>query len=197
MDYPLMETPFVLVPFEEMNKKQVEQYYQWFMTEKDKRIHQLEEYINKNNTEKVVLDKSPESLIPLWEWFEHQIEWEERSQKEIDDEVKGKPEWMREIIQQSTKKMTILTMALTTDIATYFGETLIYNNPSIRWGYLLKPLKLDGVKEPILLGFKKNISMNPRGIVHVCVLKSSRQKNKMKLFESYTNWLDMVKGIGS
>lgn len=26
-NYPLMETPFVLVPFEEMNKKQVEQYF--------------------------------------------------------------------------------------------------------------------------------------------------------------------------
>jgi len=26
-----METPFVLVSFEEMNKKQAEQYFQWFM----------------------------------------------------------------------------------------------------------------------------------------------------------------------
>ncbi len=192
MDYPLMETPFVLVPFEEMNKKQVEQYFQWFMTEKDKRIHQLEQYINKNNTEKVVLDKSPESLIPLWEWFEYQIEWEERSEKEIEDEVKGKPEWIREILLQDTKKMTILTMALTTDIATYFGETLIHNNPGIRWGYLLKPIRLDGVKEPILLGFKKNISMNPRRATSVCVLRSSKNRNRNELYETYNLWLRKI-----
>ncbi|MDD4295464.1 MAG: hypothetical protein PHC69_00710 [Ruminiclostridium sp.] len=99
---------------------------------------------------------------------------------------------MREIILQSTKKMTILTMALANDIAIYFGETIIHSNPNIRWGYLLKPAKLDGVKQPILLGFKGDVSMNPRGIVHVCILKSSRQKNKMKLNETYTNWQDVM-----
>ena len=192
MEYPLMETPFVLVPYEEMNKKQVEQYFQWFMTEKDKRIMQLEQYINKSNMGKVVLNKSPESLIPLWEWFEERIEFEERSEKEMADLTNGKPEWMQEIIIQNTKKMTLLTMALTTDIATYFGDTLIHNNPSIRWGYLLKPKKLDGVKEPILLGFKGDISMNPRGIVHVCVLRCSRQKNKNELYETYNIWLKNI-----
>lgn len=144
------------------------------------------------HTERIFLDKSPESLIPLWGWFEEQIEWVEKSEKEIHDEIQEKPNWMREIILQSTKKMTILTMALANDIAKYFGETIVHNNPNIRWGYLLKPAKLDGVKQPILLGFKGDVSMNPRGIVHVCILKSSRQKNKMKLNETYTNWLDMM-----
>ena len=83
MDYPLMETPFTLVPFNEMNKKQVGQYFQWFMVEKDKRLYQLEQYINKNNPAKVILDKSPESLIPLWERFEDQIEWEEKTEDEF------------------------------------------------------------------------------------------------------------------
>jgi hypothetical protein len=90
------------------------------MAEKDKRIIQLEQYINKSNTKKVVLDKSPESLIPLWEWFEKRIEFEERSEEEMADLINGKPEWMQEIILQNTKKMTLLTMALTDDIASYY-----------------------------------------------------------------------------
>lgn len=152
------------------------------MAEKDKRIIQLEQYINKSNTKKVVLDKSPESLIPLWEWFEKRIEFEERSEEEMADLINGKPEWMQEIILQNTKKMTLLTMALTDDIASYFGETIIKNNPTIRWGYLLRPLKLDGVKQPILLGFINDVSMNPREILHVCVLRCSRHRNKNELY---------------
>ncbi|MDD4295465.1 MAG: hypothetical protein PHC69_00715 [Ruminiclostridium sp.] len=87
-----METPFELVEFKDMNKKQAEQYFQWFMVEKDKRLYQLEQYINNNmHTERIFLDKSPESLISLWGWFEEQIEWVEKSEKEIHDEIKEKP----------------------------------------------------------------------------------------------------------
>lgn len=192
MDYPLPEIPFILVPFEDMNKKQVEQYFQWFMDEKDKRLQQLELYINKNNTEKIVLDKRPGSLVSLWEWFEPHIKWEDRTEKEISDEAKGKPEWMREIIQQSTRKMTMLTMSLASDIATYFGETLIHNNPGIRWGYLLKPPKFIDVKRPVLLGFRNNITLNPIRIVHTCIFRSCEKRDKNQLYELYNKWLQSI-----
>lgn len=191
MDYPLMETPFILVPFKEMNKKQVEQYFNWFIQEKEKRMTQLEICVNQE-IKSVVLDKTPESLIPLWDWFESHIEWEDKTEEELKDELVGRPEWMYPHILVHTKKATILTMALERDIAIYFAETLINNHPNIYWGYRMKPKRLDGVNQPILLGFKGDISVNYRRLVNVCLLKSSRKKDKNQLYELYNIWCENV-----
>lgn len=185
MEYPLMKTPFLLVSFKEMNKKQAEQYFIWYMLEKEKRIKQLELYANQE-VQRIFLDKSPESLIPLWEWFEDKIEWEKRSEEEMQEELLGKPEQIRNILLQNTKRVTALTMALVEDIAIYFSDTIIFNNPTVHWGYKTKPKKLDGVNQPIMLGFKGDICVNPRGLVELCILRSSRNRNKEELFETYT-----------
>jgi|BioPla2DNA2_1021312.scaffolds.fasta_scaffold101836_3 hypothetical protein len=192
MDYPLMETPFALVPFSDMNKKQAEQYFHWFMQEKNKRLDQLEGYINKTNTVKVILDKSPESLIPLWEWFEYHNEWEEKAEDELRAELIGRPEWMQRHIIAETKTFTTLTLAIIMDISIYFSETLIQNNPTIYWGFKSSPKKLDGVNRPILLGFKGDINVFPFTLVKVCARKSTRSKNKNQLYNLYNTWCKNV-----
>lgn len=192
MEYPLMVTPFELVTFEDMNKKQVEEYFQWFMSERENRLRQLEQYANYNNNHKIAFNKSSESLIPIWEWFESQIEWEEKSSEEIQEELRNTPQWLHQEILSNTKRESVLTIALACDIAIYFSETMIFNNPQIKWGYLLKPKKLDGVKQPILLGFKHGISVNPRRLVSVCLLRSSRNSNKYELYETYNIWIEEI-----
>lgn len=72
-EYSLVETPFEFIPPRERNKKQTKQYFDWFLTQIDTRIEILQNYIDKTSTKKIVLDKSPESLIDLWEWFEDKI----------------------------------------------------------------------------------------------------------------------------
>lgn len=191
MKYRLMETPFALAPFEDMNKKQAEQYYQWFLTEKEHRIQQLEQHIRQSNIS-ISLDKTPESLLDLWEWFEGNIEWEKKTEEELNNEMVGRPDWMRPHILADTQKMTILTLALGMDISIYFGETLISNNPSIYWGYRTSPKKLDGVNRPILLGFKGDICAFPYTLIRVCIRKSTREKNKYRLFDLYKIWCNNV-----
>jgi len=39
--YPIMEPPFLSFPIEEMKKKQVEQHFNWYMTQIEGRIKQL------------------------------------------------------------------------------------------------------------------------------------------------------------
>ncbi len=191
MNYPIMETPFILLPFEEMKKKQVEQYFQWYMTEKANRIRQLSEFINQE-TNKVLLDNSAESLIDLWEWFESHIEYQEKTERELHDELSGKPLWIQEILKNNTKRLTLLTMALAEDIAIYFSETMIKNHSEIRWGYRMRPKKLNGVNQPILLGFHGDISVNPRRLVSVCISKSTDEKNKYQLYETYKKWEESI-----
>ena len=85
-----METPFEFISPRERNKKQTKQYFDWFLTQIDTRIEILQNYIDKTSTKKNVLDKSPESLIDLWEWFEDKIVEEKMTDEEIEKMLEGK-----------------------------------------------------------------------------------------------------------
>lgn len=187
-NYPLMVTPFEYISPRDRNKKQTEQYFQWFMTEKISRIEQLQNYINKTSTSKILLEKTPESLIPLWSWFEDRIEFVDKTDEEIEKMLTGKSKREQHLIKDCTSKMSLLTMALLEDISIYFAETLISNNSSIHWGYRRKPKILDGVNQPILLGFEGDLSVNQRTLVSVCIHRSARQRNDKELYETYIIW---------
>ena len=185
-EYSLMETPFEYIPPNERNKKQTKQYFDWFLTQIDTRIEILQGYIDKTSTKKIVLDKSPESLIDLWEWFEDKIEEVKLTDEEIEKMLEGKSRFERDVLKDVNTKLSTLTLALALDISTYFGETMIHNNPAIYWGYKTKPKKLVGVNQPMLLGFEHDeLSLEQRNAVMVCVYRSLEKKNKMELYETY------------
>ena len=192
MEYKLMSSPFDSVSFEEMNKKQVVEYFKWFITEKENRITQLQEFINKTCGDDIKLDKTPQSLNQLWEWFEGVMEWDELSESDIKQRLEGRPVWTHEYILAERWDETKQTKAIAVDIATYFGETLIRNNPEISWDYRSKPIKLDGRNQPILVGFHKDITVNPRSIVRVLVSKSQKEKCPTRLSKAYNTWVGQI-----
>lgn len=189
--YEELLTPFETVPFEEMNKKQVVQYFDWFMDTKAERIRYLEEYVHKKGG-KVAFDYSPESLIDLWIWFKDKIVWEEKTQEEIEEELRITPEQFRHHVTENTKKLSIQTLMIGVDIAVYFGECVIKNNPTIYWGYLMKPKKLVDVKKPSLMGFKNGDTIFPYRLVSVCMGRSSKKWNDEELYETYEIWQGFV-----
>lgn len=80
MEYEDMKLPFALPSFADMNKKQAEQYFKWFMEIKAQRIEKLQKYIS-SDTDDVSLDRTPESLIRLWKWFQDKIELEKKMKR--------------------------------------------------------------------------------------------------------------------
>ena len=100
-------------------------------------IHILKEYLREIH-EDVTLDFSPESLIPLWGWYETQIVEEDKDPCELQSEKEQYPEWVRDHI--SDKKISMETLKYAWDIAIYFAEVLVRNNKEkISWGYITKP----------------------------------------------------------
>lgn len=184
MSYQEMIPPFELVPFEEMKKKQVEQYFNWFLDTKEERIQNLQNFIQEERKD-IELDKSPESLIYLWDWFQDHIEWEEKTQQEIEEELQTRPEWMKCHILENTVRISVSTLILAVDISVYLGETIVQNNPSIHWGYLMGPKKLDGVKRPRLMGFQGDMTMFPYSQVEVSIWKSRDMKDRLQLYNIY------------
>lgn len=191
MSYKEMIIPFMVVPFEEMKKKQAEQYYRWYMDTLDERICRLQKHITETGN-MLVLDKTPESLIGLWEWFEPRIELCQKTDLELEDEVNGASERMRYHVLENTKKLSVETVTIAWDIAAYFGEVIIVNNPQIRWGYLTTPKKLHGVNRPRLLGFAGDMTVYVYGRIEVGIWKSLDKFDKMRLYDMYIVCKDMM-----
>jgi hypothetical protein len=158
MQYNGMTPPFELISFEDMKKKQAEQYFVWYIDTIEQRIQNLEKYINLTGT-RMVLDKTPNSLIELWDWFSNHIEVCTKDEQELMLESTMRPDWIKAHIMSDRRKLSLNTIMIAVDISAYFGEVFIKNNPNIYWGYLSKPKKLHGVNRPRLLGFAGDMSV--------------------------------------
>ena len=191
MQYNGMTQPFELISFEDMKKKQAEQYFVWYIDTIEQRIQNLEKYINLTGT-RMVLDKTPNSLIELWDWFSNHIEVCTKDEQELMLESAMRPDWIKAHIMSDRRKLSLNTIMIAVDISAYFGEVFIKNNPNIYWGYLSKPKKLHGVNRPRLLGFAGDMSVYVYGRVEVCIWKTIETVDNMHLFNMYQVCLKMI-----
>jgi hypothetical protein len=191
MQYNGMTPPFELIPFEDMKKKQAEQYFVWYIDTIEQRIQNLEKYINLTGTH-MVLDKTPNSLIELWDWFSNHIEVCTKDEQELMLELAMRPNWIKAHIMSDRRKLSLNTIMVAVDISAYFGEVFIKNNPNIYWGYLSKPKKLHGVNRPRLLRFAGDMSVYVYGRVEVCIWKTIETVDNMHLFNMYQVCLKMI-----
>lgn len=190
MEYELMIPPFEHQGFTELNGKQVKEYFQWYIRQIDYRIEVLNTYLL-NQGEKIDFNYLPESLIPLWEWYERNIIIENKTEEELISEFNKYPEWMKDEI--SNTKISIQTLKFGMDIAIYFAQVIIKNSSGkIDWGYFTKPKNMMSVNQPVLLGFKANMDLNPRLIVINCTRHSSKEKDNMRLYQMYKTWMEYV-----
>lgn len=156
------------------------------MSQIDHRIQVLKQYIRGENFS-VEFDYSPESLIPLWEWYEGHIVLEKKSRKEYRQELRQYPEWMKEHISK-TKVSMMKTMKFGSDIALYFAEAVRKNSDGkISWGYFTGK-KMASVNRPVLMGFMKNMYMDPQTIIYTCTLCSAKKRDKNILLDKYDVW---------
>jgi hypothetical protein len=172
--------------FFELIPKKADEYFLWFQKEIPGRIALLWEYMKKERPETQPFDYSPESLIPLWDWYETKIKQVPKSKKEIDYEVSRYPKWMEENVRKITMKFTDETLSLALDIAIYLGETIIKNYPNLYWGHFSRPKRELFVNKPVILKLKsKRMYFAPTGTVFVCMIKSSKNRDKNRLYDLY------------
>ncbi len=82
MEYEYMIPPVKNYDFFEFTKEDAKIYFNWYMEEKGHRIEMLEEYVHNAGVD-IDFDYSPESLIPLWRWYETIIVSEKKTEEEI------------------------------------------------------------------------------------------------------------------
>lgn len=177
--------------FFELAPKKAEEYFSWYQGEIPGRIAMLWGYMKRERPETEPFDYSPESLIPLWDWYETKIKQVPKSQKEIDYEVSRYPEWMEENVRKITMKFTDETLSLALDISIYLGEVVIRNYPNLRWGHFTRPKREISANRPVILGLKgKGEYFPPSSTVFVCMIKSSKKQDRNRIYDLYRNCED-------
>lgn len=178
------------IKFDEFTPKMAKEYFDWYINDREHRLRILKEYLREIH-EDVTLDFSPESLIPLWGWYETQIVEEDKDPCELQYEKEQYPEWVRDHI--SDKKISMETLKYAWDIAIYFAEVMVRNNKEkISWGYITKPKRNFYVNRPVLKGFAFTKLLDPRHIVYICTLKSAESKDSNRLYDLYYVWLEYI-----
>ncbi len=188
MKYYISEPPIHIRSFKELKKAEAQVYYDWYIGECKNRILLLKERVNEDID--CSFDYSVDSLKVVWSWFEKNISFEELSEEEYANKLNDYPEWMHPYVSQRTISMETLIYGL--DIAIYFAEVIVRNNPSIHWGYYVKPKNRSSVNQPVLLGFKFDKEMNPREIVVNCIRKSDKELDQNRLYDLYHVWKNFI-----
>ena len=202
MSYSLMIAPFDFAnhdriaarqffdnyAFFELTPKQAKEYFLWYTSEIPNRIALLWEYIKQERPEAEPFDYSPESLIPLWEWYETKIEQVPMTAKEIESRVRIFPKYLESEIRKNTKKFTDETLSLALDISIYLGEVVVKNHPHLRWNYRTRPKREISVYRPVIDGLNYKMTLDSSRIVFVQMLTSVKEQNKNHLYVIYRHW---------
>ncbi len=185
----MMIPPFNRVEFEDMNKKQAQEYFDWYVGQIDNRISLLLTALKEAgiNTE---FDYSVESLIPLWEWYEGKISYRKLDEPEYQLRIQKQPEWMKDYVVETDLSWETLMYCM--DIALYFAEVIIRHNETIKWGFFTKPRNRADVNQPVLLGFRYDMDLNPRLVVENCTRHSGEAKLATRLYDMYNTWMKYI-----
>ncbi len=190
MEYELMIPPFEHKEFQSMKKKEAGEYFEWYVSQRERRIEILRKYVQ-NEDEDVIFDYTPDSLIALWTWYEKKIQIVKKNREELECQMSRYPSWMHNEIART--KISLDTLKYGMDIAIYFAEVIIRScDGNVQWGYFTSPPKRMSVNEPTLLGFKEDMDLNPRLIVINCTRRSSVESNVNRLFDMYNTWMTYV-----
>ena len=181
MNYEILKPPFEIKDFSEMGKRDARKYFDWYISQIPIHMTSLE----KRLIEDGVIGKlvySEDLLVPIWAWYEKKISYRPLSE----DEMAKKP------LLMPNKVITEETIMYLQEIAMFLGEVFVNSFPDIEWGFYHGGRTVDSVNEPVLLGFRGGERMNPRRIVNVTTLRTSRENDASGLWEIYKIWKDKV-----
>ena len=193
--------PPLYKPFHELTHEETEAFYQWHMSHLRERIDYLSSFVSHAmGIRRETINLSPQSLIPVWEWFLSVIKTERTPPerlKELEKEYSSHSIYfIQYLMDQSKDQYTIETELILRDIGMYFGEVFVKNEPCIHWSYYEKPKSDFFVNMPVLLGFEDSSYSPPFKMefepVHMAKVQAANiwdgSQKKEDLYNLYTKW---------
>lgn len=175
MDYFPILPPFEFKSFDDMSKKEAQNYFDWFMETKPVRLEQLKKLVDDTGYDSARLDYSDGSLVYLWRWYLDNAELVDRPEEEIREEVKRQTVGLTKIAiskggvmtelnkkqmydhfynEKPRKKISTPWRFIARDIGLYLGECLIrkHKDRGLYWGFTKK--KTFNHFKPAVMGLK-------------------------------------------
>ncbi len=196
MSYQVIHPPFTL-DFYKMSRKELTDYYTWFMLMLPERVKELAKAVELTPGFKTWRpDRTPESLAPLGEWFAGQVETRPRTKDEIqaiDEKLNGGfPNKIDTSGEEFKTELTIKTFSLAVDIGMYFGRVFLKNYPSLRWTQDFSDKRCIDYGQPVLVEFRGS-PLNPIQIMVVLARGLARKtRDGRRLLELYNVWAKKV-----
>lgn len=197
LNYDILIPP-IQKPFEQFNLNDTKVYFKWYMSQISCRIKYLQNYSN------IDLNYKINSLIDIWKWFLSVAQIEKTPKIKMDEikvQLKFQPKEITDaVLNEQSKQFTLETEYIIRDIAMYFGELYVKNNPSIYWGYETDVKNNSFANMPVLMGFEDRdfnppfrVSFEPIEMIHIqaCNIFDNSQ-NDEDILNLYNTWQKMV-----
>jgi hypothetical protein len=149
MAYHTLQPPFTL-KFDEMSKKELRNYFQWFQSVMPERIMELANAVQASpGFEKWVPDYTPESLVSLGKWLSKNLETRSRTPEEFAEINTKSPYQSISSVAPTNKAFSVAV-----DTGMYLSQVFLKNHPSLKWDQPLKGSKrFIDYGQPVLVGF--------------------------------------------
>ncbi len=178
MSYKILEIPENLEkPYSEMSKAGALAFFEWLNQNAQVRIAELDSLL-KSSGENVLLDFSPESLVPLGYWLKKVLMIREKTDEEIRTLVDSVPDWLKETVKTQDKELTEQSLSIAFDLAIYFSQVLIKADDRIKWNMHTKASKLDANRNQLVLTTGNKLDVNPIQSMKVICYQIATGKEK-------------------
>lgn len=185
--YNLIRPPLRTLKFEEMSRKELKDYKQWFLEAVPQRVEELTRGVtNSSGFEDWKPDKTPDSLNSLGDWLRTQVKTRSHTQEEWDKIPLHVREW------SADGELTDRTISLCMDVGMYLSQVFLCNNPTLKWGQTFGSKRFIDYGQPALIGFGKTAFNPMRMVITLAYGMAAKTKDGKRLRELYDIWTEMI-----
>lgn len=189
------------IDYDSWDKRTADKYFKWYMQQLPVRTEYLRKRVADDlQMELSRLDYSPQSLIPVWDWYILTAIIEQTPKKEI-RKMRQSPFYA--LVGESavnTEQMSLNSILIQRDIGMYLARVMLQESPALKWMFEhdapSKKIKNVFNIRPVLTGFvgeNHPYSFEPIhmvGVQGVSVLEGNAKKQDLyDLFIQYSKWL--------
>jgi hypothetical protein len=188
MTYATIQPPFTLA-FPDMRKKELDQYFEWFMGIRSQRLSELAEAVRGTaGYEGWQPDGTPASLDFLGKWFAEQADVRARTDEELKS-IEGRLLFPMDI---QGKELTTRTLSLAMDVGMYLSQVFLKNHQNLEWHQPLENKKFIDYGQPVLVKFRPGPFNPVRMVVTLAYGLVNKQKSAEGLRNIYDIWSKLV-----
>ncbi len=175
-----------------MSAAELRAYREWFHENASQRIAELSQAVASSpGFSAWDADETPDSLVPLGEWFLSQVE----SRKRSGDELERLTEKLSMPIDVPDEELTNRSFSIAMDVGIYFGRVVVRNVPGTSWTSLSKGRGLVDYGQPVVTG-RGPVSLNPvRVAVSLAYAYAAKEQGGIRLRQLYDVWSRKLGGI--